>query len=38
LYFVGSEAADDLQIWTQGRKYTAIGFSFDDVNEKVILT
>jgi aminopeptidase N len=40
LYFVGSEAADDLQIWTQGQgKYTSNWFpSFDDVNEKVILT
>ncbi|MFT4973095.1 MAG: aminopeptidase N [Saprospiraceae bacterium] len=38
LYFVGSEAADDLQIWTQGQgKYTSNWFpSFDDVNEKVI--
>jgi aminopeptidase N len=36
LYFVGSEAADDLQIWTQGQgKYTSNWFpSFDDVNEK----
>jgi len=38
LYFVGSDAADDLQIWTQGQgKYTSHWFpSFDDVNEKVI--
>jgi aminopeptidase N len=38
LYFVGSEAADDLQIWTQGQgKYTSHWFpSFDDVNEKVV--
>jgi len=38
LYFVGSETADDLQIWTQGQgKYTSNWFpSFDDVNEKVI--
>jgi aminopeptidase N len=38
LYFVGSEAADDLQIWTQGQgRYTSNWFpSFDDVNEKVI--
>lgn len=38
LYFVGSEAAGDLQIWTQGQgKYTSNWFpSFDDVNEKVI--
>jgi aminopeptidase N len=39
LYFVGSEAADDLQIWTQGQGNTSNWFpSFDDVNEKVILT
>lgn len=38
LYFVGSEAADDMQIWTQGQgRYTSNWFpSFDDVNEKVI--
>jgi aminopeptidase N len=38
LYFVGSEVADDLQIWTQGQgKYTSNWFpSFDDVNEKLI--
>lgn len=38
LYFVGSEDADNLQIWTQGQgKYTSNWFpSFDDVNEKVI--
>ena len=38
LYFVGSEAADDLQIWTQGQgRYTSNWFpSFDDVNEKVV--
>jgi aminopeptidase N len=38
LYFVGSENAGDLQIWTQGQgKYTSNWFpSFDDVNEKVI--
>ncbi|WP_413998435.1 M1 family metallopeptidase [Flavobacterium sp. W1B] len=38
LYFVGSAATDDLQIWTQGQgKYTSNWFpSFDDVNEKVI--
>ncbi|WP_348824747.1 M1 family metallopeptidase [Flavobacterium aestuarii] len=38
LYFVGSEDADNLQIWTQGQgKYTSHWFpSFDDVNEKVI--
>jgi aminopeptidase N len=29
LYFVGSEAADDLQIWTQGQgKYTSNWFEF----------
>jgi aminopeptidase N len=26
LYFVGSEAADDLQIWTQDKEIPAIGF------------
>jgi aminopeptidase N len=38
LYFVGSEAANNLQIWTQGQgKYTSNWFpSFDDVNEKMI--
>jgi aminopeptidase N len=38
MYFVGSEATDNLQIWTQGQgRYTSHWFpSFDDVNEKVI--
>ena len=38
LYFVGSEADDNLQIWTQGQgKYTSNWFpSFDDVKEKMI--
>lgn len=38
MYFVGSFANDNLQIWTQGQgKYTSHWFpSFDDVNEKVI--
>jgi aminopeptidase N len=38
LYFVGSKASNNLQIWTQGQgKYTSHWFpSFDDVNEKVI--
>jgi aminopeptidase N len=38
MYFVGSEATNNLQIWTQGQgKYTSHWFpSFDDVNEKVI--
>jgi aminopeptidase N len=38
IYFVGSEATNNLQIWTQGQgKYTSHWFpSFDDVNEKVI--
>ncbi len=38
LYFVGSEATHNLQIWTQGQgKYTSHWFpSFDDVNEKLI--
>lgn len=38
LYFVGSEANDNLQIWTQGQgKYTSNWFPcFDDVKEKVI--
>ncbi len=37
LYFVGSKAANNLQIWTQGQgKYTSNWFpSFDDVNEKL---
>ncbi|PRZ19816.1 M1 family metallopeptidase [Flavobacterium granuli] len=40
LYFVGSAAADDLQIWTQGQgKYSSHWFpSFDDVNEKVVFS
>ena len=38
LYFVGSQATNNLQIWTQGQgKYTSNWFpSFDDVNEKMI--
>lgn len=38
LYFVGDQATDNLQIWTQGQgRYTSNWFpSFDDVNEKVI--
>ena len=38
MYFVGSEANDNVQIWTQGQgKYTSHWFpSFDDVNEKVV--
>ena len=38
LYFIGSEAKDNLQIWTQGQgRYTSNWLpSFDDVNEKVI--
>ena len=38
LYFVGSEATNNLEIWTQGQgKYTSNWFpSFDDVNEKMI--
>lgn len=38
MYFVGSAANDNLQIWTQGQgKYTSHWFpSFDDVNEKVV--
>ncbi|RTY88608.1 M1 family metallopeptidase [Flavobacterium sp. RSP15] len=38
MYFAGSEANDNLQIWTQGQgKYTSHWFpSFDDVNEKVV--
>jgi aminopeptidase N len=38
MYFVGSVATNNLQIWTQGQgKYTSHWFpSFDDVNEKVI--
>ncbi len=37
MYFIGSEATNNLQIWTQGQgKYTSNWFpSFDDVNEKV---
>jgi aminopeptidase N len=37
MYFIGSEATNNLQIWTQGQgKYTSYWFpSFDDVNEKV---
>ncbi|WP_371568444.1 M1 family metallopeptidase [Flavobacterium frigidarium] len=40
LYFIGSEAKDNLQIWTQGQgRYTSNWFpSFDDVNEKVIFS
>jgi aminopeptidase N len=34
LYFVGSEAADDLQIWTQDKEIYQQFPSFDDVNEK----
>jgi aminopeptidase N len=38
IYFVGSEATNNMQIWTQGQgKYTSHWFpSFDDVNEKVV--
>ena len=38
LYFLGSKADNNLQIWTQGQgKYTSHWLpSFDDVNEKVI--
>ena len=38
MYFIGSEANNNLQIWTQGQgKYTSYWFpSFDDVNEKVV--
>jgi aminopeptidase N len=38
MYFIGSEANDNIQIWTQGQgKYTSHWFpSFDDVNEKVV--
>jgi aminopeptidase N len=38
MYFVGSEATSNLQIWTQGQgKYTSHWFpSFDDANEKLI--
>jgi len=38
LYFVGSEATNNLQIWTQGQgKYTSHWFpSFDDMNEKLV--
>lgn len=37
MYFVGSEATNNLQIWTQGQgKYTSHWFpSFDDMNEKI---
>ncbi|WP_339653418.1 M1 family metallopeptidase [Flavobacterium frigidarium] len=40
LYFIGSEAKDNLQIWTQGQgRYTSNWFpSFDDVNEKMIFS
>lgn len=38
LYFFGSEATNNLEIWTQGQgKYTSNWFpSFDDVNEKLV--
>ena len=38
LYFIGSKANHNLQIWTQGQgKYTSFWFpSFDDVNEKMV--
>lgn len=38
LYFFGSQATNNLEIWTQGQgKYTSNWFpSFDDVNEKVV--
>ncbi|MDD5150932.1 MAG: M1 family metallopeptidase [Flavobacterium sp.] len=38
MYFIGSKATNNLQIWTQGQgKYTSNWFpSFDDVNEKVV--
>lgn len=38
LYFIGSKAENNLQIWTQGQgKYTSHWLpSFDDVNEKMI--
>jgi aminopeptidase N len=38
MYFIGSKANDNLQIWTQGQgKYTSHWFpSFDNVNEKVV--
>ncbi len=38
LYFIGSNATNNLQIWTQGQgRYTSNWFpSFDDVNEKVV--
>ncbi|MFV8371959.1 M1 family metallopeptidase [Flavobacterium sp. LB2P74] len=38
MYFLGSLANDNMQIWTQGQgKYTSHWFpSFDDVNEKVV--
>lgn len=40
LYFIGSQAKDNLQIWTQGQgRYTSNWFpSFDDVNEKMIFS
>lgn len=40
LYFIGSEAKDNLQIWTQGQgRYTSNWFpSFDDENEKMIFS
>jgi len=40
MYFIGSEANNNIQIWTQGQgKYTSHWFpSFDDVNEKVIFS
>ena len=38
MYFIGSVANDNMQIWTQGQgKYTSHWFpSFDNVNEKVV--
>ena len=38
LYFVGAEATNNVQIWTQGQgKYTSNWFpSFDDENEKLV--
>lgn len=38
MYSIGSEANDNVQIWTQGQgKYTSHWFpSFDDVNEKLV--
>ena len=40
MYFVGSEANNNVQVWTQGQgKYTSHWFpSFDDVNEKVVFS